>query len=138
MAEFKCDIENIIATLEEKGSWSTIFAKISWNNKPAKWDIRSYDGKNVYKGISLSDEALEKLVEAIIDSGVISKKKLNKMINKIGDADDAEEVEEIVNSYFDMDDFEMMFKEVGEENTFIKDIRGRYRDDDGYIRILAK
>lgn len=72
MAEIKYDIVKKIAVLSEKGDWTKELNKVSWNDRPAKFDLRDWnheDGK-MRKGITLSDEECENLREALnnIDS----------------------------------------------------------------------
>ncbi len=67
MSNFKYEIVEKIAILSEKGKWTKELNKVSWNDREAKYDIRDWnhdDGK-MGKGITLSEEELEKLTEAI-------------------------------------------------------------------------
>jgi len=68
MAEFKFDIIESIAVLGTYSSgWTKELNKVSWNGKPAKYDIREWDPahEKMGKGITLSDEEYEKLKEAL-------------------------------------------------------------------------
>lgn len=67
MAEFKYEITERIATLSERGIWTKELNKVSWNGRPAKYDIREWnheEGK-MGKGVTLSDEEAKILKEAI-------------------------------------------------------------------------
>jgi len=68
MSEFKFEIVKKIAVLGElsKG-WTKELNKVSWNDKPAKYDIREWDPEHekMGKGITLSDDEFEKLKEAL-------------------------------------------------------------------------
>ena len=67
MSEFKYDIVEKIAVLSEKGDWTKELNLVSWNGRPAKYDIREWnheEGK-MGKGITLSDEETKALVEAL-------------------------------------------------------------------------
>nr|WP_300004869.1 PC4/YdbC family ssDNA-binding protein [Tissierella sp.] len=69
MAEITYDIVEKLAVLSEKGDWTKELNKVSWNNRPAKFDLRDWnheDGK-MRKGITLTDEECEKLKEALND-----------------------------------------------------------------------
>ena len=67
MAEIKYEIIEKIAVLSEKGNWTKEFNKVSWNNRPAKFDLRDWnheEGK-MGKGVTLSDEEARVLKEAL-------------------------------------------------------------------------
>ena len=68
MSEFKFEIVEKIAVLGElsKG-WTKELNKVSWNDKPAKYDIREWDPEHekMGKGITLSDEEFQKLKEVL-------------------------------------------------------------------------
>lgn len=67
MAEIKYEITEKIAVLSEKGNWTKELNKVSWNERPSKYDIRDWnheEGK-IGKGITLSDEEAEVLKEAL-------------------------------------------------------------------------
>lgn len=69
MKQITYTIEKHIADLSTspKNGWTRKVNRISWNNRPSKFDIREWspDGKRMGKGITLSDEEAKKLVEAI-------------------------------------------------------------------------
>lgn len=63
MADFQYDITEKIAVLSEKGNWTKELNKVSWNGRPAKFDIRDWnheEGK-IGKGVTLSDEEIKEL-----------------------------------------------------------------------------
>lgn len=70
MAEFKFNIEKSFGVLSEKNGYSKEFNLISFNGRPATYDIRSWytdeDGnKTMMKGISLNKEEALKLRELL-------------------------------------------------------------------------
>lgn len=67
MSDFKYEITEKIAVLSEKGGWTKELNMVSWNERPAKYDIRDWnheEGK-MRKGITLSDEEAKILKEAL-------------------------------------------------------------------------
>jgi hypothetical protein len=68
MAEFKYEITQRIAVLSESSKgWTKELNKVSWNDRPAKYDLRDWhheDGK-MGKGATLTDEELKKLREVL-------------------------------------------------------------------------
>jgi len=67
MADIKYEITEKIAVLSESGEWTKELNKVSWNGRPAKYDLRdwNHDEGKMRKGITLSDDEFEELVEAI-------------------------------------------------------------------------
>lgn len=66
MAEFKYEIVKELGVIAEGArGWTTELNLVSWNDKPAKFDIRSWapDHEKMGKGISLTEEEMEALVE---------------------------------------------------------------------------
>lgn len=68
MADIKLEITKQIAILSEspKG-WTKEFNLISWNGREPKYDIRDWapNHEKMGKGVTLSNEELEKLKEAL-------------------------------------------------------------------------
>ena len=67
MADIKYEIVEKIAVLSERGVWTKELNKVSWNERPAKYDIRDWnhqEGK-MGKGTTLSDEEAQALKEAL-------------------------------------------------------------------------
>ena len=68
MAEFKYEITEEIGVLSEsKGGWRKEVNMVSWNDKPAKLDIREWapNHEKMGKGTSLSSEEVAKLKELL-------------------------------------------------------------------------
>lgn len=62
---FYFNIDKHIAVLkEESNGWRKELNMVSWNNREAKFDIRSWseDHSKMSKGITLSNEEAEKLI----------------------------------------------------------------------------
>lgn len=67
MADFKYEVVERIAILSENGKWTKELNKVSWNERPAKYDLRDWsheDGK-IGKGITLTQEDLKNLKEVL-------------------------------------------------------------------------
>ena len=68
MAEFKYEITERIAVLSENSKgWTKELNKVSWNERPAKYDLRDWnheDGK-MGKGATLSDDEVKNLREVL-------------------------------------------------------------------------
>lgn len=68
LSDITCDVKKIHAVLSENGCSKKIFASISWNGGEPHDEIRivvsTEYGERVLKGISLTEEELEKLVAA--------------------------------------------------------------------------
>lgn len=67
MAEFKYEIVERIAILSENGKWTKELNKVSWNERPAKYDLRDWnheEGK-MGKGVTLSDLEISNLKEVL-------------------------------------------------------------------------
>lgn len=65
----KYEIVEHLEVLSEKGEWRKELNKVSWNDRPPKYDIRdwNHDQGKMGKGITLSDEEAEILKEALIN-----------------------------------------------------------------------
>jgi hypothetical protein len=66
--EFKYEIVEKIAVLSESSKgWSKELNLISWNDREPKYDIREWspDGEKMGKGITLSDEEVRVLKDAL-------------------------------------------------------------------------
>lgn len=67
MANIKYDIVEKIQVLSERGAWSKEINLVSWNDRPAKYDIRDWnheEGK-MGKGVTLTEEEAKALMEAL-------------------------------------------------------------------------
>ena len=68
MADIKYEIVRKIGALSQAASgWSKELNLISWNGRPAKYDIRDWapDGETMGKGVTLSTEEMLKLREIL-------------------------------------------------------------------------
>lgn len=67
MANIKYEIVEKIAVLSEKGDWTKELNKVSWNDRPAKFDIRdwNHEEERMGKGTTLTDEEALALKEAL-------------------------------------------------------------------------
>ena len=67
MAEIKYEIVEKIAVLSERGNWTKELNKVSWNERPAKFDIRdwNHEESRMGKGTTLTDEEAQSLKEAL-------------------------------------------------------------------------
>ena len=67
MADFKYEITEKIAVLSENGKWTKELNKVSWNERPAKFDIRDWDHENgkMGKGTTLTQDEMRNLKEAL-------------------------------------------------------------------------
>lgn len=64
MDEIKYEVKETFGTLSEtKSGWKTELKLVSWSDRPAKYDIRSWapDGNKMGKGITMTVEELKKL-----------------------------------------------------------------------------
>lgn len=64
MAELKFEITEHIGVLSENAKgWTKELNKVSWNERPAKYDLREWspDHSRMGKGITLTDEDIEAL-----------------------------------------------------------------------------
>ncbi len=69
MAELKYEIVEQIAVLgESPRGWTKELNKVSWNDYPAKYDIREWspDHSRMGKGVTLSDEEFDALRRYIL------------------------------------------------------------------------
>lgn len=65
MAEFKFEITESLGVISENAKgWLRELNLVSWNERPAKFDIRDWspDHTKMGKGISLTEEEMEALV----------------------------------------------------------------------------
>lgn len=72
MADISFEIQKHIGTLSESpAGWHKEVNLVSWNGKPAKYDIRDWspDYDKLGKGITLTPEEWEKLCEVVAAAG---------------------------------------------------------------------
>ena len=68
MADFKFEIVEHIGTLSESAKgWTKELNKISWNDRPAKYDLRDWNHESgkMGKGATLSDEEVQNLKKVL-------------------------------------------------------------------------
>lgn len=68
MSNFKYEIVERIAILSESSAgWTKELIKISWNERPAKYDLRdwNHDKGKMGKGLTFATEELENLREVL-------------------------------------------------------------------------
>lgn len=68
MAELKFEIKETVGVISESAKgWKKELNLISWNEKPAKYDIREWDEKHekMGKGVTLSVDELKKFKELL-------------------------------------------------------------------------
>lgn len=63
MSNFKYEIVERIAVLSQRGEWTKELNKVSWNERPAKFDLRDWNHskEKIGKGTTLTEEDLENL-----------------------------------------------------------------------------
>lgn len=82
--EFKSEVVEHIAVLKEGERYQKEVLRMIWNDNPITVDIRSVDKNSnfVGKGISLSDEECDKLVDILLDRGYGSIDKIKEVLVK--------------------------------------------------------
>lgn len=68
MATIKYEIEEHLAVLSENAKgWTKELNKVSWNDRPAKYDIRDWqhDEGKMGKGVTLSEDEMQELINAV-------------------------------------------------------------------------
>jgi hypothetical protein len=84
--ELTFEVEEILGTLKEsdKHDWAKSVLKISWSDRPATVDIRSFNFSNNRpgKGISLSEEETDSLVNLLLENDYGSMPNLVSAITK--------------------------------------------------------
>ena len=82
--EFKSEVVEHIAILKEGERYQKEVLRMIWNDNPITVDIRSVDKNSNFigKGISLSDEECDKLVDILLDRGYGSIDKIKEVLVK--------------------------------------------------------
>lgn len=82
--EFKSEIVERVATLKETTNYSKEVLRMIWGDSPITMDIRMVNKTNdfVGKGISLSDEECDMLVDILLDRGYGSIDKIKEVLVK--------------------------------------------------------
>lgn len=73
MSDFKFEITEHLGTLSESArGWTKELNKVSFNDRPAKYDLREWDSdhQKMSKGVTLSDEEMEILSKILKDKGI--------------------------------------------------------------------
>ena len=73
MSEIKYEITERIAVLSETGKgWTKELNKVSWNDRPAKYDLRDWhhEDHKMGKGITLTEEEILNLREVLNKIGL--------------------------------------------------------------------
>ena len=68
MEEFSFNIEESVAVIStSKSGWNLELNKVSWGDRPAKYDLRSWspDHQKMGKGLTFTDEELKSLKEKL-------------------------------------------------------------------------
>ncbi|HZK33286.1 MAG TPA: PC4/YdbC family ssDNA-binding protein [Tissierellaceae bacterium] len=67
MANIKYEITEKIAVLSERGDWTKEINRVSWNDRPAKFDLRDWNHETgkMGKGVTLTEEEARMLMEAL-------------------------------------------------------------------------
>lgn len=60
-------VKHIVTLSENAKGWTKELNQVSWNNRPAKFDIREWDESHekMSKGITLTDEEVQILKETL-------------------------------------------------------------------------
>ena len=82
--EFKSEVIERIGTLKETNGYTKEILRMIWSDNPITTDIRMVNKSNnfVGKGISLSDEECDKLVDILLDQGYGSIEKIKEVLVK--------------------------------------------------------
>ncbi|MBU5668568.1 YdbC family protein [Peptoniphilus sp. MSJ-1] len=73
MADFKFEIVEHLGVLSESAKgWTKELNKVSFNDRPAKYDLREWDPDHIKmsKGVTLNDEEIEILSKILKDRGI--------------------------------------------------------------------
>ena len=73
MSDFKFEITEHLGTLSESPrGWTKELNKVSFNDRPAKYDLREWDPdhQKMSKGVTLNDEEMEILSNILKDRGI--------------------------------------------------------------------
>ena len=82
--EFKSEVIERVATLKETNGYTKEIIRMIWNDNPITMDIRMVNKTNDFigKGISLSDEECDMLVDILLDRGYGSIEKIKEVLVK--------------------------------------------------------
>lgn len=67
MANIKYEITEKLGVLSERGDWTKEINMVSWNERPAKFDLRDWNHEEgrMGKGVTLNEEEAKILMEAL-------------------------------------------------------------------------
>ena len=82
--EFKSEVIERVSTLKETNGYTKEVIRMIWNDNPITMDIRMVNKTNDFigKGISLSDEECDMLVDILLDRGYGSIEKIKEVLVK--------------------------------------------------------
>lgn len=82
--EFKSEVIERVTTLKETNGYTKEVIRMIWGDNPITMDIRMVNKTNDFigKGISLSDEECDKLVDILLDRGYGSIDKIKEVLVK--------------------------------------------------------
>ena len=82
--EFKNEVIERVTTLKETNGYTKEVIRMIWGDNPITMDIRMVNKTNDFigKGISLSDEECDKLVDTLLDRGYGSIDKIKEVLVK--------------------------------------------------------
>ena len=82
--EFKSEVIERVTTLKETNGYKKEVIRMIWGDNPITMDIRMVNKSNDFigKGISLSDEECDKLVDVLLDRGYGSIDKIKEVLVK--------------------------------------------------------
>lgn len=109
--EFKHEVIERIDTLKESNNYSKEVLRMIWGDNPVTIDIRMVNKTNDFigKGISLSDEECDKLVDILLDRGYGSIEKIKEVLVKNmrrtnTEIKSIEDCEELIDAVYEDDD----------------------------------
>lgn len=73
MSDFKFEItEHLVVLSESAKGWTKELNQVSFNDRPAKYDLREWDQNHekMSKGVTLNDEEIEILSKILKDRGI--------------------------------------------------------------------
>lgn len=115
---------------ENENGDCTILGLVKWNGRePKGYDIRKYNKENdaVFKGITISYDGMDILVNTAIENGLVDIDKVRDTLSKFDD------------KVFSTSDFKKMFMKIDEEEkNFKRDKHGILRDGEGHIVISRR
>lgn len=82
--EFSFELIELLGSLNEKEGWSKSVVRIAWGENPVTIDVRNMNltSKRMGKGISLSDEEADRLVDILLEKDYGSMEALEKALIK--------------------------------------------------------